>query len=149
MKRLLPLFLILLMAALSASAQEEKIVGTYSVASPFNTDTAHVRITKAKNGTYQGRITWVNRTTNADGSPRTDEKNPDPKLRSRKPEEIIMCWGLQYKEGEWVDGVLYDPYTGKKFSVKYKLSKNGRDLDARYYKGVPAIGISSTWKRIK
>lgn len=148
MKRILPLLLALLMGA-SAWAQADKIVGTYVVGSPFNTDTAHVRITLQKNGTYQGRITWVNRNTNADGTPRTDEKNPDPKLRQRKPEEIVMCWGLKYQDGEWVDGVLYDPYSGKKFSVKYKLSKNGRDLEARYYKGVPAIGISATWRRIR
>lgn len=48
-----------------------------------------------------------------------------------------------------VDGTLYDPYSGKKFSVKFKLAKNGSDLQARYYKGIPAAGLNATWKRLK
>lgn len=140
---------LLLLVGGSLGAQEDKILGTYEVPSPFSDDVAHVKITKTQKGTYQGRITWVNRDKNPDGTPRTDEKNPDPKLRMRPPTDIVMFWNLQYKEGEWVDGVLYDPYTGKRFSVKFKLAKNGTDLSARYYKGVPVAGINGTWKRIK
>ena len=141
-------FAMLMFFGISAFAQTEadKIIGTYRVESPFTDDVAKVKITKAKNGTYSGRITWVNNTTNADGSPRTDEKNPDPKLRSRKPEEIIMVWNLQFKDGEWVNGTLYDPYSGKKFSVQFKA--DGNNLKARYYKGVPAMGINAVWKRV-
>lgn len=130
------------------SVDADHICGTYDVPSPFSDDEAHVCITKTSKGTYQGRIVWVNRDTNPDGTPRTDEKNPDPKLRSRQATDIVMCWNLKYEEGMWVNGVLYDPYSGKRFGIRFKPAKNGKDLDARYYKGKPAFGINAVWKRM-
>ena len=143
--------LLSLFVGVAAFAQDgaDKILGTYRVPSPFSDDVAKVRITPQKDGRYQGRIVWVNNATNEDGTPRTDEKNADPKLRTRKATDIVMCWNLRYEGGEWVEGVLYDPYSGKKFSVKFKLAKNGTDLSARYYKGVPAMGINATWQKVK
>lgn len=145
---LLPLLMLCATVAI-AQSDGSKILGTYRVPSPFNDDAANVKITQCADGTFKGQVVWVNRATNKDGSPRTDEKNPDPKLRSRKPEEIIMCWGLKYEDGEWVGGTLYDPYSGKKFNIKFALDKNGSDLSARYYKGKPALGINGTWKRLR
>lgn len=151
MKRLFQIVICLCMLMLGGNvmAQADKIVGTYDVASPFNSDKAHVKITKTSKGTYQGRIVWTSRTKNDDGTPVCDIQNPDPKLRNRKPEEIIMVWNLSYEDGEWVGGTLYDPYSGKKFSVKFNLDKNNKDLKARYYKGVPAAGINAVWKRLE
>lgn len=153
MKKLLSTILLVAMMSLGttlfAQGNGDKLLGLYRVESPFSDDVAKVLVTKATNGTYTGRITWVNKPTNPDGTPRTDEKNSDPKLRNRKPEEIIMFWNIKYEGDEWVDGTLYDPYSGKKFSVKFKLAKNGSDVQARYYKGIPAVGINATWKRLK
>ena len=150
MKRLkhILLFAAALFFSGSIMAQADQIVGTYIVNSPFTDDVAHVRVSRTNKGTYMGRIVWVNHPTNDDGTPRTDEKNPDPKKRSRKPEEIVMVWGLHYEEGEWIGGTLYDPYSGKNFGVKFKLADNGKDLIARYYKGKPAFGINADWKRL-
>lgn len=132
---------------LRSQTQADDIIGTYTVPSPFNDDVARVQITRATDGTYRGRIVWANHSTNADGTVRRDEKNADPKLRSRRFDEIYMAWNLRFKDGEWVDGKLYDPYTGKTFSIKFKPIKNSRNLKARYYKGVTAIGIDGTWVR--
>lgn len=134
-----------LMAQSTASA--DKILGTFYMDSPLSDDHAKVKITKASNGTYQGRIVWLDKPTNPDGSPRTDEKNPDPKLRSRTATQITLVWGLKFEDGEWVKGTVYDPFSGKKFGVKMSLAKNGSDLSVRYYKGTPAAGITRTWKR--
>lgn len=150
MKHLLGFITLILLAStstgtLQAQTRADDIVGTYLVPSPFNDDTAHVKVTRTAKGTYQGRIVWANHTKNPDGTVRTDMKNADKKLRSRKYNEVIMVWNLTYEEGEWVDGKLYDPYSGKTFSVKFKPVKGSRDLSARYYKGVTAIGINGTW----
>ncbi len=142
-------FFLLLGFSSFAQDKADKLLGTYLIESPFSDDVARVKISKNKNGTYQGRIVWVSKPTNPDGTPRTDEKNPDPKLRTRKPEEIVMVWNLQFDGEEWVKGTIYDPFSGGKFGVKFKLAKNGSDMIARYYKGVPAMGMNATWKRVK
>ena len=132
----------------SVAGQEVKaddIVGTYTVGSPFNDDVARVKVTKTAKGTYQGQVVWANKTTNEDGTVRTDSKNPDKKLRSRRYDEVIMFWDITFDGKEWVGGKLYDPYTGKTFNVKFKPIKNSRNIKARYYKGIPAIGIDGEW----
>ena len=146
-----PLFLTFLLLATAslatAQTKADDILGVYTTGSPFNDDVARVEITKTAKGTYQGRVTWTNHPTNPDGTVRTDSKNPDKKLRSRRYDEVIMFWDLTFEDGEWVGGKLYDPYSGKTFSVKFKPIKNSRNLKARYYKGIPAIGIDATWTR--
>lgn len=140
------------MLGLAATAQQaDDIVGTYTVQSPFNDDVARIQINRTTAGTYQGRVVWANNRTNADGSVRTDVKNPDKKLRSRRYDEVIMVWNLTYDKdkGEWVDGKLYDPYSGKTFSVKFAPRKDSRNLTARYYKGIPALGIDAEWVYFK
>lgn len=135
-----------------ATAQEvnpDKILGTYLLESIQTDDKGKVLVTKADDGTYQGRLIWISNPTNPDGSIRCDEKNADKKLRSRRYDEIIMFHSLTFKKGEWVNGKLYDPFSGKMVSIKFKLDKNGSDLVARYYKGVPTLGITRTWKRVK
>ena len=77
------------------------------------------------------------------------QKNSDKKLRNRRYDEIIMVWNLTFEKGEWVDGKLYDPYSGKTFSVKFKPVDGSRNLTARYYKGVTAIGINATWEKVR
>lgn len=151
MKHIL-LFSILLTLSTVVTAQNndaDRILGTFEATSPFNDDTAHVKITRLSNGTYQGRVVWVNHNTNPDGTPRTDRNNKDPKLRSRLATEVILFWDLSYKKDKWIDGKLYDDVTGKTFNIKIELAKNGKDLSARYYKGIPAVGITKTWRRLK
>lgn len=144
---ILYLLLCLLSGKLSAQTKADDILGTYRVASPFNDDVAKVLVSRTAKGTYQGRVTWTNHPTNPDGSVRTDSKNPDKKLRQRRYDEVIMFYDLVFEEGEWVKGKLYDPYSGMTFNVKFKPVKKSRNLKARYYKGIPAIGIDGDWVR--
>ena len=132
-----------------AQANADDILGVWRTTSPFNDDTAHVRITRGSDGLYSGIVVWTNHPTNDDGSVRCDVKNKNPKLRTRKWNEVILCWNLQFKNGEWVKGNLYDPYSGKTFGVKLKPDKTASDIEARYYMGTPSIGITMKWKLIK
>ena len=129
--------------------EPDQILGTYILESIVTDDIGHVLITKAKDGTYQGRLVWVNHPTNADGSVRCDDNNPNPKLRKRHYDQVYIFRNLKFKKDEWVNGKLYDPFSGKMFSIKFKLAKNGSDLEARYYKGTPALGITKPWKKLQ
>jgi uncharacterized protein (DUF2147 family) len=128
----------------------DDICGIYLVNSPKNkVDKIKVKVTRTTNGTYQGRVIWLVPSTNADGSVRTDQLNKDKSLRNRKATDITLCWNLKYdtKDKMWKDGVLYDPTSGKTFSVQLKKAGNGKDVDARYYKGTPALGMDQVWKQ--
>lgn len=126
----------------------DAICGTYLVISPKNKeDKIKVRIFRTGKGSYSGRITWLQPSHNSDGTERTDLLNKDPKLRNRKATDITLCWNLTYdaEEDMWKGGSLYDPTTGKTFGIQLKMAKNGKDIDARYYKGLPAFGIDQKW----
>lgn len=149
-KAFLLFFSFILPSYVSAQTVEaDQILGTYLLESIITDDLGHVLITKAKDDTYQGRLVWVNHPTNADGSVRCDDNNPDPLLRKRRYDQVYIFRNLKFKKDEWVNGKLYDPFSGKMFSIKFKLAKNGTDLEARYYKGTPALGITKPWKRVK
>lgn len=129
-------------------ADADAICGTYLVISPKNKeDKIRVRIYRTENGTYAGRITWLQPCHNPDGTERTDLLNKDPKLRGRKVIDIILCWNLKYdaEDNMWKGGMIYDPTTGKTFGIQLKIAKNGKDIEARYYKGRPAFGINQRW----
>lgn len=125
----------------------DDICGTYLVESPIGDDVVKIRIYKATNGKYQGKFVWLSQPNNADGTPRTDINNPDPKKRNRTADQIITVWNLTYKDGEWVDGLIYDPNSGKTYNLKGKRAKNGKDIEMRYYIKRPVIGLTSTWKK--
>lgn len=134
----------------AVKAASDAICGTYLVISPKNKeDKIKVKLYRTDNGTYAGRIIWLQPDHNPDGTERTDLLNKNPKLRSRKATDITLCWNLEYDAGEniWKDGSLYDPTTGKTFGIQLKIAANGKDIDARYYKGKPVFGIDQKWTK--
>jgi len=152
MKKILYFLLItssLLGTAQAQSQPGDHICGTYRVESPVSDDVVKIKIYRASNGKYQGKYVWLSQPNNPDGTPRTDINNPDPAKRNRTADQIIAVWNLTYKEGEWVDGLIYDPTSGKTYGLKGKRIKDSKDMEMRYYWKRPALGLNSTWKREK
>lgn len=53
--------------------------------------------------------------------------------------------GLKHTEGEnYTGGRIIDPLSGKIYSMKAKLSSNGKRLQLRGYVGVSALGRNQT-----
>jgi uncharacterized protein (DUF2147 family) len=109
--------------------------------------TAKVRIFKATNGKYYGKIIWL-KEPNKDGKPKVDDKNPD-KTKNNEP---IM--GLQLLKGfefdaddkEWNGGTIYDPKNGKTYSCI--ITKNGdKAIKVRGYIGVSLLGRTTVWTK--
>ena len=152
MKRMLAALVALLSMCATGMAQNaaaDEVCGLYLITSPRNAaDKAKVQVERATDGTYQGRIVWVETPNNPDGTPRKDNLNPDPAKRDASVGEVLMCWGLKYKDGKWVKGTLYDPTTGKKYSIQLKMAENGKDVEARYYVGRPILGLTQIWQRL-
>lgn len=62
--------------------------------------------------------------------------------------EVIR--GLKLDETQqYTGGKILDPLTGKIYSLKAKMSTNGKRLHLRGYMGISAIGRTQTWIRLE
>lgn len=100
-----------------------------------------------ENGKYFGKIVHLETPKDESGKPKTDIKNPNEKLRSRPRKGLVILQDLKYdSDGEYEDGEIYDPESGKTYSANAELV--GKDkLDLRGYIGFSLIGRTSTWTR--
>ncbi len=107
------------------------------------------RIQVYRNGDkFNGKIVWIANQFEADGkTPRKDNKNTDPSLRSRGILNLVILTGFEYDDGEWEDGKIYDPKSGKTYSSKMKLK--GNTLEIRGYVGVSMFGRTTVWTRVQ
>jgi len=112
--------------------------------------TSQIYIFKAKNGSYYGKICWLEE-PNEDGAPKKDKDNPDPKLKERPLLDLLMLKSFEFneKDKEWKDGTIYDPKSGKTYDC-YMWFENG-DYDNLKIKGfvmgMRFLGRETTWKR--
>ncbi len=137
-------------AAKAQSNAGDKILGVYLMKTPDTGDESKVEIYKTASGTYCGKVVWVKNPNNPDGTPRRDTKNPDPSLRNRTAQNMLVMKNLKYdsKDKEWTGGDLYNPNMGKWFKIKIKGFGSANTLEVRYYKGVPLIGLDDTWQKV-
>ena len=136
--------------SVKAQSKGDAIVGVYLMKTPDTGDESKVQIYRAKNGTYSGKVVWVKNPNNPDGTPRRDTKNPDPKLRDRTAQNLLVMKNLRYDadDNEWVDGDLYNPNEGKWFKIKTKGLSSANTLKVRYYKGIPLLGMDDEWQKV-
>lgn len=142
MKNLLLAAMLLLMIPLYTKAQNaDAIVGFW-----LNEEKdAKIQIYRSGDE-FSGKIVWIANQFEADGkTPRKDTRNADPALRSRSILNMVILTGFEYDDGEWEDGKIYDPKSGKTYSSKMKLK--GNTLDIRGYVGVSMFGRTTTWTR--
>ncbi|MDX9892353.1 MAG: DUF2147 domain-containing protein [Bacteroidales bacterium] len=130
------------------STKGDRIMGTYYIYKPETKSESKVQIYKNKEGKYEGKIIWLKKPTNPDGTPKVDKNNPNPKLRSVRLDNLVILKGFKYHEGsdEWIDGEIYDPDDGKTYSCKLKF-ENDKKLKVRGYVGIPALGKSMYWTK--
>ena len=143
MQRLLVALITLLFlipgAAIAASADD--VVGIWLTVG----GKSHVQITQA-GGQYSGNLIWLKEPLR-NGKPKMDDKNPDAKLRTRPLVGLSLLSGFTFKNGEWVNGKIYNPEDGKTYACQMKL-KNANTLEVRgYVMGMTALGKTQVWTR--
>ena len=138
--RLLLFILLLLPITSTAQSAQDKILGTW-----LNEDKdGHIKIYK-KGNKYYGKITWLKNPNDDNGKPVTDKENPDKSLRNRSIVGLVILKDLMYKDGEWVDGTVYDPNDGKTYTCALWFD-NG-NLRIRGYWGW--FFATETWTRVR
>ena len=142
-KTILAVFTLLLsLASFAQKLPADQIIGTWKC------DDYKIEVFKTGNK-YSAKLLWSKEMFEADGkTAKKDVKNPNEKLRGRSVQGLTHITDLAYKDGEYVDGTLYSVQDGNTYSVKGKL-KGANDLETRGYKGIPLVGKSFKWKRVK
>lgn len=142
MKLPLVSFLIFMFSFSFVKAQESKVVGTW-----LNEEgTSHIRIFKATNGHYYGKIVWLRDEPN-----RLDVNNPDESKRTAPLLELIIMKSFLFdkEKNQWNEGSIYDPKNGKTYSC-YMWFGDSNDLlfIKGYILGMKFIGRETRWKRV-
>jgi uncharacterized protein (DUF2147 family) len=104
-----------------------------------------------ESGKYFGKIVWLKEPNEEDGTPKVDDKNPEPKLQSRHILGLVNLNDFIYdaKEKEWSDGKIYDPKNGKTYDC-YMWMDNDDELTIKgYIMGMRWLGRKETWTRAK
>ena len=151
MKRIIFIMLCAVLFTMPSFAQDinskgDNIIGEYL--SIKDGSQSKIRITKAANGTYTAQVFWVEKAYDAKGNKRKDVKNPDKSLRNVDLDKVVLIKGLKYdaKDKEWTDTKIYDPGSGKIYSVDIEF-KDAKTL--KVYGNILGIGKTVYWTRIE
>lgn len=96
---------------------------------------------------YWGKIVWIPKTTDENGNPILDDKNPDKELSKKPIVGLNLISGFTYEKGKWVDGSVYDPDNGKTYDCVMKLK--GKRLEVRGYIGFTMFGRTVVWTPVE
>ncbi len=76
-----------------------------------------------------------------------DDLNPDPALRGRKLQGLVIMSGFEYdSDGKWSKGTIYDPNSGNTYKCTLRLIDRNT-LKVRGYIGLSLFGRNDTWTR--
>ena len=137
------IFSIICMMIPTCAALAQDVIGKWKL----EDGTAIVEVYKSGD-VYNGKIVWLSKPTEADGTPVKDDQNPDPKLRNREVLGLNMLHGLKKDGSKYAGGKIYDPGNGKTYNCSMQVSgdilKVRGSLDAR-----GLIGRTMDWYRVK
>lgn len=125
----------------SSESPADKIIGFWST----KDNKAVVQIYKIKDA-YFGKLISGVALYESDGKTlKKDIKNEDASKRNNTVKNSVILFNLQFKDGRWSNGNIYDPENGSTYSCKIQL--NGSKLEIRGYIGFSLIGRTEIWQR--
>jgi uncharacterized protein (DUF2147 family) len=142
MKKNILLITCFLFIASAVFGQADKIVGIWVPAK----GTSQVRIFKATNGKYYGKVEWLTE----DKKDELDVNNPDEKLRDKKVWGLMILKDFVYNDGKkrWDSGTVYDPDNGKTYDCYMWFDGDDNKMTLKgYVLGMKFIGRAEIWTR--
>jgi len=141
MKHFTLILLSLLLGLTSGYGQADKIVGIWSPSK----GTSQIRIFKATNGKYYGKVEWLK-----EDKDKLDVNNPDEKLRANKIWGMMILKDFVYnkEKNHWDGGTVYDPDNGKTYDCYMWFEDDPNSMTLKgYVLGMKFVGRSDNWKR--
>ena len=141
------LFGALILSVMSSVSFAEDITGMWqSIDDKTGAPKALVEIRKEANGAYVGKIVKI--TPRAGYTPKETCVDCPAPYTNKPILGLDVMTGLKQGEGlNYVNGRILDPNSGKVYSMKAKLSANGKRLHLRGYVGVSVLGRNQIWIR--
>lgn len=141
MKKIIFIIAALMLSVFAASAQD--VLGKWKL----ENGSAIVQVYQSGDS-FNGKIVWLQKATEADGTPAVDKNNPDPAKQSRKLIGLNMLFGLKKVGDEYTGGKIYDPANGKTYYCSFKVEGNTLrvrgSLDKKGF-----LGRTMNWYRVK
>lgn len=141
MKKLSFILFLVFVLKLSAFSQPDKIVGIWLTAE----DESQVRIFKATNGKYYGKIEWMK-----ENKDKKDVSNPVESERNKPVLGMTILKGFSFNESkkQWEGGTIYDPDNGKTYDCYMWFEGDPSVLQIKgYVLGMKFVGRQTTWKK--
>ena len=137
-----------LLSAVSSFSFAEDIIGLWqSIDDKTGAPKALVEIRKEADNTYAGKV--VKLTPRAGYTPKETCVDCPPPYTNKPIIGLDVVTGLKSTDGlNYTSGRILDPNTGKLYSMKAKLSSNGKRLHLRGYLGISALGRNQIWIRV-
>ena len=142
------LFGALILSVMSSLSFAEDITGMWqSIDDKTGAPKALVEIRKEADNTYAGKV--VKLTPRAGYTPKETCVDCPPPYTNKPIIGLDVVTGLKSTDGlNYTSGRILDPNTGKLYSMKAKLSSNGKRLHLRGYLGISALGRNQIWIRV-
>ena len=139
---------VLLLSAVSSFSFAEDIIGLWqSIDDKTGAPKALVEIRKEADNTYAGKV--VKLTPRAGYTPKETCVDCPAPYTNKPIIGLDVVTGLKSTDGlNYTSGRILDPNTGKLYSLKAKLSSNGKRLHLRGYLGISALGRNQIWIRV-
>ena len=136
-----------LLSAVSSFSFAEDIIGLWqSIDDKTGAPKALVEIRKEADNTYAGKV--VKLTPRAGYTPKETCVDCPAPYTNKPIIGLDVVTGLKSTDGlNYTSGRILDPNTGKLYSMKAKLSSNGKRLHLRGYLGISALGRNQIWIR--
>ena len=141
MKKLMLFLSLVLFAKFISYAQSDDVLGIWLT----DEDKSQVRIFKATNGKYYGKIEWLK-----EDKDKKDKENPDESLRDKPLIGLLILKGFSYNNDkkQWAEGTIYDPKNGKTYDCYMWFEDDMQKLQIKgYVLGMKFIGRETTWRR--
>ena len=132
-------------SSLSSLAFAQDITGTWkNIDDKTGSSKAILEIRQESNGTFTAKVVKV--TPRPGYTPKETCINCPAPYTNKPILGMDVLTGLKYVEGlNFSGGKIIDPLSGNIYSMKAKLSANGKRLNLRGYVGISALGRSQTW----
>ena len=141
MKKLMLLLVLVLIAKVNSNAQSDDVIGVWLT----DSEKSQIRVFKATNGNYYGKIEWLK-----EDKEEKDSNNPDLSMRDKPLMGMTILRGFSYNKNKeyWDDGTIYDPKNGKTYDCFMWFEEDRQKLEIKgYVLGMKFIGRTTTWKR--
>ena len=132
-------------SSLSSLAFAQDITGTWkNIDDKTGSSKAVLEIRQESNGTFTAKVIKI--TPLPGYTPKESCVNCPAPYTNKPILGMDVLTGLKYVEGlNFSGGKIIDPLSGNIYSMKAKLTPNGKRLNLRGYVGISALGRSQTW----